>query len=213
MLPVSTARGTAQDVLLLSFSYCALSRPVLEYQMKMCLGGKDMTSEEQKAIRLVVESEQTLYSRFSPEDEFDASVKSYIRTKIAAVGRSRNISLTVLSQKPLDEKRFLSALSNWGRDEKAAMRTDMKDTIRMLIGMLVFGSIMIILSVMMQERFAEVQYSLMPIMGSLALGKVAEILIVNIPIFNARKKMIDDMGKGTSVTFEYVHGEKDMRPS
>lgn len=172
-----------------------------------------MADEEQKTIRLVVDSEQTLYSRFSPENEFDASVKSYIRSKIMSGDHSRNISMTVISQKPLDEEKFLSAMSNWGREEKALMETDMKDKMRMLIGMLVFGSIMIILSVMMQERFAEVQYSLMPIMGSLALGKVAEILIVNIPIFDAKKKIIDDMGKGTSVTFEYVHGEKDMRPS
>jgi len=177
-----------------------------------------MDREEQKTIKLVVESEQSLYSTFSPEDEFDASVKSYIRSKAAIGNHNKNISLTVISQKPLDEERFRAAMYNWARDEKALMDAEMKDTMRMLVGMLVFGSIMIILSVMMQKRFEEVQYSLMPIMGSLALGKVVEILIVNIPIYTARKKIINDMQKGTPqkgtpVTFEYGCGENGMGPS
>lgn len=169
-----------------------------------------MAGEKQKTISLVVDSEQNLYSRFSPEDEFDESVKAYIRSKVRERDHSQNISLTVISRKPLDEERFRTAMSNWGKDEKAVMDVEMKDTMRMLIGTLIFGTIMILLSLMTEARFEVAKYSLMPIIGSLALGKAAEILVFSFPTFGVKKRLITEMGKGTSVTFEYGQ-EKKLR--
>ncbi len=53
-----------------------------------------------------------------PAPEFGMFVKSYIRSKISVTGKLKRISLTVLSEKPLDEERFRSAVSNWIQDEK-----------------------------------------------------------------------------------------------
>ena len=55
-----------------------------------------MDSKERKGIRLVVEDEKTLYSAFSPEDEFDWAVKSYIRSKLADGGHRQSVDMTVI---------------------------------------------------------------------------------------------------------------------
>ena len=77
--------------------------------------------KEQKNISIVVENEQELYTSLSPEDEFNDSVKSYIRSKITGGGMKRYVGLTVISRTPIDEDRFRSAVSNWARDEKEAL--------------------------------------------------------------------------------------------
>ena len=77
-----------------------------------------MNHAEQQNIRLVVDDEQALYTSFSPEDEFDESVKSYIRSKAASKDQTKSISLTVISKEPMDEERFRAAVSNWIRDER-----------------------------------------------------------------------------------------------
>jgi hypothetical protein len=169
-----------------------------------------MENKDQKYITLVVDDEQYLYLPFSPEPEFSNSVKSYIRSKASVDNHRENIHLRVVSQEPLDEERFRTAMSNWGKDEKAVMDVEMKDTMRMLIGTLIFGTIMILLSLMTEARFEVAKYSLMPIIGSLALGKAAEILVFSFPTFGVKKRLITEMGKGTSVTFEYGQ-EKKLR--
>ncbi len=52
-----------------------------------------MNHAEQQNIRLVVDDEQALYTSFSPEDEFDEPVKTYIRSKAAGKDQTKSINL------------------------------------------------------------------------------------------------------------------------
>ncbi len=170
---------------------------------------KEMNHMEPKNIRLVVDDEQALYSSFSAEDEFSESVKSYIRSKAASKDIRQSISLTVIARKPIDEGRFRSSVANWISGEKAFFSKNEKDTSRMLIGELVFGSIMIILSLTLQKQFEVLQYSLLPIMGSLALSSAAKTLIMELPMNLAKKRMLKELESESVITFEYDH---DIHP-
>ncbi len=76
----------------------------------------------------------------------------------------------------------------------ALLKVEYKDTIRMLIGLLVVGSVMVVLSLALQKRFEVLSYSLIPIMGSLALGNAASILAIDLPTYGVKKRMITEMG-------------------
>ena len=162
-----------------------------------------MNQMEPKQIKLVVDDEKTLYSQFSAEDEFSEAVKKYIRSKVAGKNDRQSISLTVISREPIDEERFHASVSNWVSDERAVFTKNEKDTNRMLIGELIFGSIMIILSLTLQKQFEVLQYSLLPIMGSLALSSAARTLIIDLPMNSARKKLLKAMELKSVITFEY----------
>ena len=144
-----------------------------------------MDHAEQQNIRMVVDDEQTLYSTFSPEDEFNESVKSYIRSKAANMDHTKSISLTVIAKEPMDEERFRAAVSSWIRDEKALFRKKQKENVRLLIGSLIFGTILILLSIFIEKQYDVAKYSLLPIMASLALGKAAGILVTDLPLNDA----------------------------
>ncbi len=168
-----------------------------------------MAHREENAVSLVVEDEKALYTTLSPDDEFSEPVKKYIRAKILCMDHSNSINLTVISKKPIDEDRFRSAMSNWGRDELALLKIDNKDTVRTLIGLLAFGSVMVILSLALQNRFDFLSYSLMPIMGSLALGNAAGILTLDLPTYGVKKRMITEMGEHSFITFVYDSEKQD----
>ena len=68
--------------------------------------------------------------------------------------------------------------------------------------MLAFGSGMILLTLFLQKSITELEYSLMPIMGSLSLGRAAGILILDIPAIRARRYIIGQMEKKSTITFE-----------
>ena len=139
---------------------------------------------EQQNIRLVVDDEQSLYSPFSPEDEFNDSVKGYIRSKMITGGFKRYAGLTVISRKPIDEDRFRLAITNWVRDEKEVFKSDRKETLRLMIGMLIFGSLLVVFNIKLQQKFEVARYSLVPIMGSLSLSRATGILIIDLPILS-----------------------------
>ena len=162
-----------------------------------------MSIIEKKEIRLVVKDEQSLYTPFSPADELDESVRSYIRSKVAEDKLRQNFHLIVMSQEPVDEERFRTAVSNWIRDEKAACNGDEKETVIRLAGSLVFGTILILLSIELEAQFDVVKYSLMPIMASLALSNAAGILIEKIPMIRATKWILAETEKNNMITFEY----------
>lgn len=161
-----------------------------------------MASKEQGEIKLVVNNEQTLYSEFDPEAEFSESVKMYIRSKAATMGNN-NFRLTVISKKQLDEAKFKAAVANWVRDEKALFKKTENDTMRMLIGLLAFGSVMIMISLVLLQQFELLKYSLLPIIGSLALSKAVRILIIEMPVIKAQRRMITEMEKHNSISFVY----------
>ena len=156
-----------------------------------------------KDIKLVVNDEEDLYNHFSPEDEFDESVKSYIRSKITDTIKTKSISLTVISHDPIDEDRFHKAVADWINDEKAAFKINERSTLLTLLGSLVFGSIMLLLCLSLEKTIDVLQYSLMPIMGSLALGKAASILVEDLPIIKAQRWVIGEIEKSNVITFEY----------
>ena len=161
-----------------------------------------MEQAEQKNIRLVVNDEQTLYTPYSPEAEFNESLKIYIREKIARIDYRQGVSLTVVSREPINEEKFRSAVANWITDEKALFRKKDKRINRLLITMLVLGSIFVILSVNLVKRFYVVRYALLPIMGSLALSKAASMLIFDMPSSRAKKQILTQMEKNNAITFE-----------
>lgn len=162
-----------------------------------------MAKREPKSIQLIVDDEEALYSQFSPEDEFGESVKAYVRSKATDKTRHQGISMTVVSQKPIDENRFRSAVSNWIKDERAMFKRTEKETLITLFGSLAFGSLMIVLSVMLGQQYEVLQYSLIPIMGSLALGKAASILVMTLPITSANKTLLEEMEDTSTITFRY----------
>ena len=171
-----------------------------------------MGNAEQTNIKLIVDDEQSLYVSFSPEDEFSDSVKSYIRSKLSDGMHSRQgINMTVISRKPIDEERFRSAVSNWIRDEKESFNKREKETRISLIGGLVFGSLLLILSIVMEQRVEVLKYSLLPIMGSLALSKAASVLVVDVPTIRVERWFFTEIEKNSVITFEYVH-EEDPSP-
>ena len=156
-----------------------------------------------KAKILVVDDEQALYAPFTPEDEFSEPLKSYIKSKLAGYDHYQSFNMTVVSHEPLDEARFRSAISNWTRNEKALFRTHEKKTIRTLIGMLIFGSIMLVLTLSLQKQIVELKYSLMPIMGTLALNNAVTIIIKDMPDISVKKWILNEMEKHNVITFEY----------
>lgn len=162
-----------------------------------------MDNTKNNSIKLIVNNEEDLYNHFSPEDEFDDSVKSYITSKIVDKDNVRGISLTVISQNPLDEKRFLSAVECWIADEKAKFHLNQRNTFLTLIGALIFGSIMLLLCLTLEKTIDVLQYSLMPIMGSLALGKAAGILVEDLPLIKAQSMVFKEIEKNNVIVFEY----------
>ena len=167
-----------------------------------------MDSEKSKSITIVVDDEQTLYIPFSPEPEFAEPVKIYIRSKLADERYMKGIRMTVISQKPIDEERFRAASANWIRTEKTVFRVQEKNTVRMLFGTLVFGSIMLVLCLSLGKNIDVLQYSLMPIMGSLALSKAASILVLDMPIIRAKRWILNGIEQKNFISFEY-DGDKD----
>lgn len=162
-----------------------------------------MDNTEQADVKLIVRDENSLYMPFSPDSEFGMFVKSYIRSKIAVTGKLKRISLTVLSENPLDEERFRSAVSNWIKDEKEELKAKSTNTFHTLIGSLIFGSVLFLLSMYLQPYHEELKYSLLPIMGSISLSKGAGILIMELPIMKANKVMLSELEQHNVITFKY----------
>ena len=73
----------------------------------------------------------------------------------------------------------------------------------MLIGLLAFGSIFLMVSLALQQRFEVLKYSLLPIMGSLALSKATGILLIDMPTIRAQRWMLNELEKKNMITFEY----------
>lgn len=170
-----------------------------------------MSITDNLIIKLVVNDEQSLYNSFNPEDEFDGSVKSYITSKIVDTNSIKGITLNVISQEPIDEDRFRSAVSSWVKDEKAAFKLKEKTILITLLAALIFGSLMLLLCIFLEKTIDVIQYSLMPIMGSLALGKSAGILVEDLPIIKAQNVIFKEMERSNVITFEY--GQDNSRVS
>ena len=164
----------------------------------------------QNNIRLVVDDEEDLYAAFSPEDEFSEAVKFYIRSKIANEFDRQSINLTVISRQPVNEERFRAAVSNWIRDEKALFKKTERETILTLIGSLIFGSILIILSIILEKKISVLKYTIIPVMGSLALSKAASIMVMGMPVIKAKRAIFGEIEKKSVITFECVNDKQEI---
>ncbi len=152
-------------------------------------------------IRLYAENEAVLYAPFAPE-EFNDKVKGHLRTKVTGKDFNNSVRLVVTSPGPLDEDRFHKAVENWIRDEKAMFMQEEKRTARLMRGMLIIGSVLIVLSLFLEGYAESFSYSLIPIMGSVALGRVASTCIIDWPVIKAKRKLIDEISQASTVVFE-----------
>ena len=162
---------------------------------------------EPTEIRLLVKNEKDLYTRFSPEDEFEYRLKNYLRSKIACSGFKNSIRLTVLSPSAIDENRFRAAVSNWIRDERAVFQQEASTSKRLLTGLLIIASILITMSLALVEHFSVLSYTIIPVLGSVALGKAAAICITELPIINIKLKLLREMEKNNAISFVRIEPE------
>lgn len=158
-------------------------------------------------IRLLVNNEQDLYTPLSPESEFRQEVKDYIRQKGSCADYNNNFRLRIICSAPIDEERFRAAVANWAREEKITFSQESKVTNRLLVGMLVIASVFIILSFYLAKYFSVLSYTIVPVFGSVALGRAAGIFLSDLPINRARQKLIDEWEKKSIVVFEYPDQE------
>ena len=166
-----------------------------------------MEQRKYKDVKLIVNDEDSLYMPFSDGDEFAFSVRDYIKTKYAGAELGDLLRLTVVSAVPIDEDRFRSAVSNWIADEKLKFRQEEKTTNRMLIGFLVIASFFIILSLRLESQIDVLAYTIIPVLGSVSLGRAAGICLTDLPSNKARKNMINDMEKNCPIIFELKEAE------
>ncbi len=162
-----------------------------------------MEYTEKTNIRLIVDDEQSLYIRFSPEAELSEGVRSYIKSKIAGKYLNNDISLTVISSAPIDETRFKAAVMNWIREEKEKLSQDVKTTLRLLVGMLAVATIFIILSMSLTKQYNVISYTIIPVLGSVALGRAAGICVTEMPIKHASLQLVREMENNSKIFFEY----------
>ena len=139
----------------------------------------------------------------SPEPEFNGSVKEYIKSKLIGDDYRNGINITVISDKPIDEKRFFTAKENWIRTDSIIFKAEEKSTVRTLVGSILFGFAMLVSCLAIEEKYVMLQYSLMPIMGSIALGDAASILIKDMPMILVKKRIMKEMKNNNIITFEY----------
>ena len=162
-----------------------------------------MNQTERMHIRLVVENEESLYNHLSAEDEFSEAVKKYLRAKTACRYDHQGIALTVMSREPVNEERFLSAKSNWIREEKALFQKSEKDFLLALVVHLILGSVLIILSLSLIKKAEWLSHSLLPIFASICLGKAAEIMVTGLPSNGRAKELIREVEQNSLITFAY----------
>ena len=158
--------------------------------------------KETNYVEIVVNDENDLYTPLSPDNEFEQGVRSYIKSKIALIGYDHNIGLKVISPAPIDEERFRSAVKNWIRDEKISMEQALRESNRIMFGMLVIASVFIILSLVLSKYISVLSYTIIPVLGSVALGRAAGIFITEMPVIKAKQKMADELEMNSPVIFE-----------
>lgn len=158
-------------------------------------------------ITLLVNEENDLYIPFSPEAEFDPGVKNYIRSKVAGSDYNSSINLKVISSAPIDEERFRSAVKNWISEEKTIAKQESKITNRTLIGLLVIASLFIILSLHLSKHFGVLSYTIIPVLGSVALGRASGIFIIDLPTNRAKQVLLSELGMKSTIVFELSDSE------
>ncbi len=161
-----------------------------------------MSEKEVKDIKIVVNDEDSLYVPYSPESEFSDGIKSYIRSKVAEASSGSGIRLIVMSPSAINEEKFKTAITNWIRDQRAVFEREDKITTRTLVSLLVFASLFIILSMYLSKYDNVFSYTIIPVLGSVALGRAAGMFISEMPVSKGKKYYLDMVEKNSTVIFE-----------
>ena len=168
-----------------------------------------MAQKDPIDINLLVNDEQAIYETLSPDVEFKNSLKDFIKDKIVCSRYKNSFRLTVFSPTPIDEQRFRSAVSNWIRDEKTIFRQEVKLVLRMLIGMLIIGSLFIVFGLFLAEKDNVFSYTIIPVVGSVALGKAATIIITELPISIAKVRILNNIEKNNLIIFKHYDEQEN----
>lgn len=165
---------------------------------------KESKNTNIRNINILVKDEEELYNSLSPDNEFNMNLKLYLRSKCTNMKLSDSISLTVLHSDPIDEGRFREAVTHWIEEEKAVFKQESSISNHLLVGMLVIASVFIILSLSLQKRFDVLSYTIIPVLGSVALGRAAGIFIVDMPINNAKKQLLSKLEQKNIIVFKQI---------
>jgi hypothetical protein len=93
-------------------------------------------------------------------------------------------------------------VSNWVRDEEDVFKSDRYEKDCLLIGLLLFGSALVVFGIKLQEKIEVARYSLVPIMGSLSLSRATGILVIDLPLLSSKIKLLKRVESGSMITFE-----------
>ena len=156
-----------------------------------------------KNIRLLVKDEQSLYTPFSPDDEFSEPVKTYIRSKALGDDYKQQIKLTVISSAPLDEDKFRSASANWIEEEKALFEQNEKRATQLPTAMFIIGALIIILVTLFKSYFEPLTFAIILIIGTAVIGKGVTNWYEHVPAYKAKKWLATEIDKTSTIEFLY----------
>ncbi|MBR2675967.1 MAG: hypothetical protein IKE28_03525 [Solobacterium sp.] len=161
-----------------------------------------MKEKEIKDITVIVNDENSLYVPYSPESIFSEGIKSYIRSKTTEANSGNGIRLIVKSPSDMDEAKFRTAVKNWIREEGTLFTREEKITSRTLISMLVAASLFIVLSIYLSKYSNVFSSTIIPVLGSVALGRAAGIFVMDMPVNKAKKYFLKELEENSTVVFE-----------
>lgn len=161
-----------------------------------------MKPEEKKNIRLIVEDEQSLYTSFSPDSEFNENVKQYIRSKASIVDYRQPIELTVISSSPLDEERFKSAIANWINDETTLFIRQEKQSLQLPRVMFIVGASIIILITLLKQFIEPLTFAVIVIIGTAVLGRGVTNWYEHTLGIKAKRWLLSELKKTNTIVFQ-----------
>ncbi|MCR5034606.1 MAG: hypothetical protein K6B42_04195 [Clostridia bacterium] len=160
-----------------------------------------MAQQETNIIRLVVEDEQSLYSPFSPDCEFNENVKQYIRSKASLGDYRQPMELIVISSSPLDEERIRSAIANWVKDEKTLFIRKEKQSTQLPSAMFIIGASIIILITLLRQFIEPLTYAVILIIGTAVLGRGVTNWYEHTLGIKAKRWLISELNKTNMIVF------------
>lgn len=160
-----------------------------------------MNDIEQEVV-IKITDEKDLYNSFSPEKEFSEDVVSYIGKRIDRQRNNRGLLVKVLSEKPINEKDFETALQNLIINEKERVARLKQIMFYKQLWMFSVGTFFIAISLFLQSHISVLPYTILSTIGAFAMWEAAAIWIIEKPKLKIRKKLIDKYTLGYKIEFE-----------
>lgn len=161
-----------------------------------------MKQQKLNNVTLVVEDEQSLYTPFSPDSEFNENVKQYIRSKFFDMDLRQDLRLTVISSSPLDEERFRSAAAVWIEEERAKYRVEEQNSVRLQRALFLIGATIVVVSTILKPHIEPLTFAVILIIGTAILGKGVTNWYEDVPALKARRWLLKEAEKKDTVLFE-----------